>query len=268
MSQKSEGHPLGTLDALAAGASPIHRLDPRAKVLATGLYLVTVASFGRYEVAALVPFALFPAALAALAGLPAGLFLRPILATLPFVLLLGALNPWLDRAPMVNLGPVHLAAGWVSFASILLRTALMVAAGRVLAATTALDGLCLGLEQLGLPPAFTRQVALLHRYTFVLAAETARLRRARAQRAFGKRLSPAGFTSLAGQLLLRAWDRAHRVQAAMVSRGFTGCLPRRAPPRWQGRDLLFTAGWACLFGALRLWNLPDLLGRFLTGGSP
>jgi cobalt/nickel transport system permease protein len=257
----------GTLDGLAAGDSPVHRLDPRAKVLATGLFIVAVASFGRYDVAAMTPFALFPAVLMAAAGLPGGFIARRLLAALPFVLVMGALNPVFDRAPMLALGPLTLSGGWVSFASILLRFTLSVWAALVLVATTSLDGVCMGMEKLGLPRAFTRQVAFLHRYAFVLGEETLRIHRARALRAFGRRLAPAEFASLAGNVLLRAWDRARRIHDAMLSRGFTGHFPARRPLAWRTRDLLFTALWALAFGVLRGWNLPRLLGGLFTGGG-
>lgn len=258
--------PFGALDDLASVASPVHRLDPRAKILATGLFILTVASFGRYEVSALVPFALFPASLMALGGIPAGFILRRVLAALPFVLLLGALNPVLDRAPLLMLGPVGVTGGWVSFASILLRFALTVGSALVLVATTGMDGVCLGLERLGAPRAFAQQVAFLHRYAFVLGSETFRIHRARTLRAFGRKLHPAEFATLAGHLLLRAWDRARRIHVAMLSRGFTGHFPEPRPLAWRRRDLLFTLGWAGVFAALRLWNLPRVLGGLIAGG--
>lgn len=257
----------GTLDDLAQGDSPVHRLDPRAKLLATGLFIVTVASFGRYEVAALAPFALFPAALMALGGIPASFIGKRMLAALPFVLLLGALNPVLDRAPLITLGPMAVSGGWVSFASILLRFALTVGAALVLVATTSMDGVCLGLERLGAPRAFAQQVAFLHRYAFVLGSETFRIHRARTLRAFGKKLAPGEFATLAGHLLLRAWDRARRIHMAMLSRGFTGHFPEPRPLAWKARDLLFTVLCAAAFAALRFWNLPRILGDLLTGGA-
>ena len=256
---------LGTLDGLAAGDSPIHRLDPRAKVLVTGLYILAVASFGRYEVAAMAPFAIYPAVLMALGGIPAGYILRRILAALPFVLLLAALNPVLDRTPM---GPMGLTGGWVSLASILLRFLLTVGTVLVLVATTSFDGVCLGMERLGLPGALSQQVAFLHRYAFVLGSETARIHRARSMRAFGRRVSPGEFATLAGHLLLRAWDRARRIHVAMLSRGFTGHFPARRPLAWGLRDHQFTALWAGLFLVFRCWNVSRLLGDLLTGGRP
>lgn len=255
---------LGALDGFAALDSPVHRLDPRAKVLATMLFILAVASFSRYEVAALVPYALFPAALASLGGIPAGAVLRRAAAAAPFVLLLAAFNPILDRAPMVQLGPLALSGGWVSFASILLRFALTVSAALVLVATTSFDGICAALERLGLPGAFTRQAAFLHRYAFLLGDETLRIHRARTLRANGRRTSLPEFASLAGHLLLRAWDRARRIHVAMESRGFQGHFPVKRERAWGGADMAFLLLWAAFFAALRAWNLPRLLGGLVS----
>ena len=257
---------LGTLEALAGGASPVHSLDPRAKVLAVAGLVVAVASFGRFEVAALLPYALFPAVLLTLGAIPGGYILRRMLAALPFVLALGLLNPVLDRAPMLQLGPVTVSAGWLSLASILVRFALTVGTALLLVATTPFHQVCMALEKLGLPRVFALQLAFLYRYAFVLAAETARLVRARSLRAFGRRLSLGEFTGLAGGLLLRTWDRAQRIHTAMLARAFTGDFQPREPLAWNSRDTLFTLGWLGLFAALRWARLPQLLGQ-LAGGA-
>lgn len=259
---------LGALETLAAGDSPVHRLDPRAKLVATAAFLGAVASFGRYEVAALMPFAAFPAGLAILGRVPAAFLLRRLAAALPFVLLVAIPNPFLDHAPMGTLGPLSITGGWLSLTSLLLRFALMVSATLVLGATTRLDEVCLGLERLGLPPAFTRQVAFLHRYAFVLGGETARVAQAWSLRAFGRKPTPGEFASLAGHLLLRAWDRARRIHAAMLSRGFDGRIPPRPMDAFRRRDLAFTLGSLVLFAALRGFDLPHALGALITGGTP
>ncbi|BDU77073.1 cobalt ECF transporter T component CbiQ [Mesoterricola sediminis] len=261
-------HHFATLDELAHGDSPIHRLDPRAKVAATALFILAVASFPRYAVAALAPYALFPAALAALGGVPAAFLGRRLLAALPFVLCLAAFNPLLDRVPVADLGGAALTGGWASFASILLRFALTVSAAVALAATTGVDGVTRALERLGAPAAFTRQLAFLHRYAFVLGEEAFRLNRARALRAFGRRTSPAEFASLAGHALLRAWDRARRVHVAMLSRGFTGRFPDRRPLAWRPADTAFLAAWAAFFACARVWDLASAAGALILGGRP
>ena len=63
---------------MATGDTAIHRLDPRAKVLATLVFVVTVVSFGKYEVTALVPFLLFPVAMVALGNLPVSYIIKKL----------------------------------------------------------------------------------------------------------------------------------------------------------------------------------------------
>lgn len=257
---------LGTLDALGAGDSPIHRLDPRAKVLATLSYIVAVASFGRYEVSALLPFAFYPVALAALGGIPAAYLAKRVALALPFVLVLGAFNPLLDRQEALRIGGLAISGGWLSFASMALRLMLTVTAAVVLVATTGLDGVCAALERFGLPRVFVMQIGFLHRYAFVLADESGRMLRARELRANGRSLPWREFGVLAGHLLLRTWDRAQRIHQAMLARGFEGHVSWHREVAFRPKDALFLVGWVAGFLALRLVHGPRLLGALLSGG--
>jgi cobalt/nickel transport system permease protein len=259
---------LGTLDALGARDTVLHRLDPRAKVLAVGAFSLAVASFGRYEVSALLPFTLFPVILAVMGEIPLGYLLRRILLALPFVLLLGALNPALDRAPVLGLGPIVITGGWLSYASMVIRLVLTVSAAVTLVAITGMDGVCQALERLGVPRVFTLQIGFLHRYTFVLAEEATRMLRARELRSHGRVLAMREFGPLAGHLLLRTWDRARRIHLAMLARGFEGATHTRTASKFKGKDLLFLAGWCAGFLLLRLVNVPVMLGRLMGGGKP
>lgn len=255
----------GYLDALSAQETPVHRLDPRVKVATTLLFVVAVASFGKYAVLPLLPFALFPVALAAVGGVPFVYLGRRLLLALPFVLLVGAFNPLLDRSRIV-VGPLTLAGGWLSFASILLRFALTVSAALVLVAVTSFHGVCAALERLGLPRPLVTQLLVLYRYVFVLLEEAVRMERARALRSFGRRgggLRIVG--SLLGTLLLRVWGRAERIHMAMLARGFFGTFHFQRPLRLTARDLAFVAGWAALFLAFRLVDVPVALGGLLSG---
>lgn len=254
------------LDLIATRETAVHRLDPRAKVLATLVYVVAVVSYGRYEVSALIPFIIFPAVMVSLGGLPVGFLVRKVLVVLPFALLVGLANPLIDRAPLVELGPVVLSAGWVSFASIVLRSILTVGAALVLVAVTGFTGVCMALERLGMPRVFAVQLLFLYRYIFVLTDEAARTARARELRSFGRRgMGLRPFAALVGNLFLRTWDRAERVYRAMLSRGFRGEFHVRRSHRFGPAELLFTAGWSAVFILFRLVNVPLLLGNLVTG---
>ncbi len=263
---ETAAYDFGYLDALSARESPLHRLDPRAKVLTTLVFAVTIASFGKYAVLPLLPFALFPVSLAAAGGIPFGYLGRRLLLALPFVLLVGAFNPLLDRVP-VPFGPIALAGGWVSFVSILLRFVLTVSAVLVLIGVTSFHGVCAALEKLGLPAPLVTQLLVLYRYLFVLVEEAARMDRARSLRSFGRRgrgLRTAG--ALLGTLLLRTWGRAERIHMAMLSRGFDGVFRFQRPLRFGASGLVFIGGWSTLFLAFRLFDMPEALGRLLAGG--
>ena len=84
---------LRALDSLAARATPLARRDARAKLLVTLCFVVTVLSFDRYRVAALLPLALFPTVLAAQAELPARTLWRTLWLACPFALMVGLANP-------------------------------------------------------------------------------------------------------------------------------------------------------------------------------
>jgi cobalt/nickel transport system permease protein len=256
---------LGTLDTLAGGDSAVHRLDARAKLVTTLVFILVVVSFDRYAISALLPFGLFPLALILLADLPAGYLLKKLLLAAPFALCIGILNPFFDRQILLQLGPLALSGGWISFASILLRFILTVLAALVLIATTGFTGICTALERLGAPRVFVLQLLFLYRYLFVLIAEAQRLVRARALRAFaGRGLGMRVFGQLTGQLLLRTLDRAERIHLAMLCRGFDGEFRLRRPARLGRSEIVFTLGWSAVFIALRLYNFPLLLGRLLT----
>ena len=77
--------------------SPIHRVDPRAKVLATAVFVVCVVSFGKYDVLGLLPFASSPSSSPPRAASRSGFSARLLLIVSPFALVVGVFNPLLDR---------------------------------------------------------------------------------------------------------------------------------------------------------------------------
>lgn len=255
-------------DTLAARDTSLSRVDPRAKIVATLAFLVAVVSFDRYAVPTLLPFALFPVALVSMGEVPWRWLWRKLAMAAPFAILVGIANPVFDRAPIEIMPGVTLAGGWASFASILLRFALTVTAALAVVAGTGMNVLCAGLGALGTPRVFTSQLLFLWRYAFVLGGEGARMATARDAR--GGRGSPtlAVYGSLAGHLLLRAFERAERIHRAMLARGFDGAVHSLRALRWSARDTAFVAGWIAYFALARAVDLPMLLGRLVTGLGP
>ena len=255
---------IGSLDTLATRESFIHRLDPRAKVLTTLVFILCVVSFDKYQVSALLPFAIFPASLLLASRLPPNFLVKKLLYIAPFAFLVGVFNPIFDRQILVHIGPLAVAGGWVSFATIMLRFALTVSAALILIATTSFSGVCLALEKIGAPRAFVLQLLFLHRYLFVLGDEGVRLTRARALRSFNRRgTGLTAYGQLVGQLLLRTIDRAQRIYLAMCCRGFSGEIHLLRSFRFGRQEILFLFGWCSLFILMRIGNLPRMLGKIL-----
>jgi cobalt/nickel transport system permease protein len=254
-------HDLRSLELLARRDTRLARVDPRAKLVTTLAFIVAVVSFDRYTVAALLPFAAYPALLAAMGEVPWRVLARKLAIAAPFAVMVGLFNPLIDTTPQFVLGPVSVSGGWVSFASILLRFALTVGAALVLVAATGLHPLCMALGRLGVPWVFTTQLLFLFRYAFVLGGEASRMSTARLLRANGQPLQLAGYGPLLGHLLLRSFERGQRVHWAMVARGFDGELRGLDPLRWTGRDSAFVLGWCGFFLLARTHDLPQWLGR-------
>jgi len=254
------------MDRLAAGDTVLHRLDPRAKVLVTLIFIGTVISFDKYAVTGMIPLVIFPVVMVSLGNLPSSYIAKKIALLCTFALVVGMFNPLFDRTVLVHLGPVGITGGWISFTSIVIRAILTVGAAVILVGVTGFPAICQAIERLGAPRVFTVQLLFLYRYLFVLTEEGARVSRARELRSFGKKgLGVGSFGPLVGHLLLRTWARAERIHMAMLVRGFSGEFYTRREYHFGCRELLFLCGWSALFITLRLYNLPHLLGTLVTG---
>lgn len=258
---------LGLLDQLSTRDTRIHRIDPRAKVLATAVFLVCVVSFDRYEILGLLPFVIFPLALAAEADLPFDLLGKRLLQASPFAVLVGLFNPIMDQVVVGHVAGFAITAGWVSYLSIILRFMLTTSAALVLIGTTSMNDIATALQRMRVPAIFATQLMFLYRYIFVLAEEIMRMARARGLRSFGKRLDLGSYTQLLGHLLLRTVARAQRIYEAMRCRGFEGTVRTRRTLRFGTSDIVFVLGWSLVFIVFRLFDVVLIIGNLVTGAG-
>lgn len=257
---------LRQLDELAAGGSLIHALHPGVKLLVTLLFLAATASYAKYEFSAMLPLCLYPIVLISLGNVPWRPVLRRLLLGLPFVLFLGVFNPLLDHTPLLQLGPLLVTGGVVSFFSILLRFCLAVLAVLALIATTGIDALCAATRLMRVPQVLVNQFLFTYRYLYVLLEEVGRTVRAYSLRSpENGRIGFRAWGSLVGLLLLRSVDRAQRIHQAMLCRGFDGEIRLVRCFQLRLADVLFLFGWTGFFLLARMVNLPQGLGTLLTG---
>jgi cobalt/nickel transport system permease protein len=251
------------LDRFARADTAIHRLDARAKVLATLVFIVVVASFDKYAVAALLPFFVFPIVLAALGNLPTAFVVKNVAVAIPFALTIGLFNPVFDREGAFEIGSLQISAGWLSCASIVIRAVLTLSAAFILVGVTGFPAVCEALERLGMPKAFVMQLQFLYRYIFVLLEDAGRSARALTLRSSGRPTRLSTVASLIGLLLMRTWQRADRIHMAMLARAYSGEFHKRNICRFGTGETVFVLGWIAAFGVLRWCDASRYLGSLV-----
>ncbi|MFG1418431.1 cobalt ECF transporter T component CbiQ [Xanthobacter albus] len=178
-------------------------------------------------------------------------FLLLLFATLPFTM---------SGQPLFSLGPLTVSDEGVRRAALI---ACKVSAS-VLVMMTLLHGveparLGQALRSLYLPEAVVRLFVLTARYLSLIREEALRLHDAMRMRGFQPRSNGhtwRSYGNLVGMLLVRALDRAQRIEEAMLCRGYNGRFPHLAEPAPALRDW---AGFTAVIGCAAALLLVDRL---------
>lgn len=192
-------------------------VDGRPRLLATLTFvLIAVVTPIRWWPAYFIEAAIVLAAYAS-AGQPWRLLVVRLGAVFPLLLLV---------AGSVVLSQV-LRDGWLLAIQILARATLALTAMITLTVTTPFPSILTALARLRVPATLVAVLTFMYRFTFVLADDLVRMRRAVRARTFRDRpiAQIQRVARLVGLLLLRAFERAERVYAAMCARGWNGTLP-------------------------------------------
>ena len=222
------------------GTSPVHLLPAEVKIVAAFLGVGCVVATPREAFAVFGGYLLLLAAVWTVARIPAGWILRRSVIEAPFVVL-AVLLPVTGGAPHVEwLGLTLSEPGLLGAWNILVKGTLGVLTSLTLAATTPLRDLLLGLQRLHAPALVVTIATLMLRYVDVIVGEARRMRLARISRGHDPRfLWQAGATARGvGSLFVRSYERGERVHLAMLSRGWTGQMPRLSDARTTRRQWL------------------------------
>jgi cobalt/nickel transport system permease protein len=189
--------------------SPVHRAPAAVKLgLTLGLVLLTVAQpVGAWRALGAIGLGLI--GLAAASQVPARFLLVRLLMLEPLALGVAGLA-------------VFQPDGGRIFATMMAKTTLCLVAMLLLSNTTPFAELLGVMRRARVPALLVSTLALMYRYLFVLVDETQRMRRARASRTFrpGRVRAWGTLATVIGQLFVRSTERAERIYAAMVARGW------------------------------------------------
>jgi cobalt/nickel transport system permease protein len=237
-------------------ASPVHRLDPRAKIV--GLVSVTVVAV----TTPLEDWPVFAACAAVLAVVALGARVRVgelwrrARFVLPLVLLAGAFLPFVRHGgEEYALGPltVH-QQGLEVFATVAIKATIGTISAVLLGATTTFPSVLRGLEAMRVPHLLVLIASFMYRYLFVIVEETGRMRSALAARAYRPRtaLQAGALGRMATAMFLRTYSRGERVYLAMLARGYDGRMPQLTPLVLRRADTLFVLGVVAALVPLRV----------------
>lgn len=258
---------LRTLDELALQKTFIHKLNACTKLYTTLIFVVIVTSFSKYEITGLIPLFFYPIALISLGNLPIHYLCKRLLVIAPFIIVIGLFNPLFDHVPVTAVGSLMVTGGWLSFAGITLKLMLTITAALLLVATTGINPICSALIKLGAPKPIVIQILFMYRYIHVLLEEFLTTLQAYHQRSLrNDGVHYKAWGSLLGQLLLRTMARAQRIYQAMLCRGYDGHIGISTAMVWTTQDKLFLFFWPVFFLFCRFINIPQALGKLLTGG--
>jgi len=214
------------------GHSPLHRAPAHLKIVGLVVVMLLVVATPREWFPVFAAYAAGLLGLAATARVPAGYLGKRMLIETPFVVF-AVLIPFIAHGPRVSLSIAGLGLsvsepGLLSAWGLLAKGTIGVFCGVLLAATTEPHDLLRGLERLRLPQQLVQIMAFMIRYLDVVTAEMQRMAVARASRGFTAR-NPKHWPVVAksvGALFIRSFERGERVHLAMLSRGYTGRMPR------------------------------------------
>ncbi len=229
----------------AAPKPLLDRLDARVRIVATVAVVIAILAVRSPTIlAGALPIA-FAAALAS------GVTPRDLGARLAHVE--GFLIVLAIMLPLTVPGPTEIAFGSLALSKpgidravlVLLRVNLAATAILILLAGLEPVRLGHGLARLGMPAKLVHVLLFTARWVSLVREEARRLHDAMRTRAFRATTSRHGLRTLAhfvGQLLVRAFERAERVDEAMRCRAFAGRFALVAEERVMVHDVVFAVG--------------------------
>ncbi len=232
------------IDQHASLESPIHRLDPRAKIIA---FLALIFSFVFLEEIQLALVGLGISVLIMLASkLPAKfiahrikwvlLFLFPLLFILPLTT---------EGTAMFSIAGFSFTYEGLEYASLILTrgTAAIILAA-VMLGSMRFDTTIKALYMLKVPSTLVQMLMFTYRYIFVIIDEFQMMWKAVAAKGFRLKTSKYGLSilgNLIGMLILKSYDRAERVYQSMVAKGYTGNPATLATFDMKAKDYIISA---------------------------
>lgn len=219
--------------------SPVHRLDPRIKLvfaLAIIIYVVSLPRIDDKNMGRLFAIEAYLMLLVLAAGLDLRYFFLRILAILPFGLGIALIQPFLRPAFIENYTPypldlplgLSITYEGLAFGSTLLAKFLVcITAVILLSSTTRLRDMVAAADRIGIPREFTLLLSMMVRYLFLFWAVLKRIRIAQQTRLFDiwNRDVPRKWVieqvgNSISSIFIRSYEQGEKTYISMLCRGY------------------------------------------------
>jgi len=252
-------------EAFSSGSSPLHRLDPRAKLLSAAIVAFSFASLQTIT-AGFAAFA-FSLWLTGLAWLPFFQVAKRLALVNGFILFLWIVLPFsAPGEPVFSLWRLQATSEGIHLAGLItLKSNAVLLIIISLVATTPVPVLGQALSSLKVPEKFAFLLLLSYRYLNVIQEEYGRLRTAAKVRCFRPATSLhtyRTFAHLVAMVFIKSFERGKRVHEAMLLRGFTGRFHTLQELQFCARDVYLGLALSAAALGLLLLDL-HLLGRMV-----
>ena len=249
------------IDRYAGMDSPIHRIEPRIKVISFGVLIVSAVFAGTVQAALL--FLVVAAALLLASRLPVRFILARVKVISVFVIPILILMPFtVTGTPVFSLGPLVASAEGISFAVLVtIRSVAAIVLVVTMLGTQRFDTTLKALALLRVPGIIIQMLLFTYRYIYVMIDEFLRIWSSMRAKGYKFRFSRHGLSmigNLIGMLLIKSYERAERVYQAMIAKGYTGKPVSFSSFRVTVPDGLFCAAVVVLAVALPIVSLEFL----------
>lgn len=219
------------IDKYADLDSFIHRIDPRAKIIAFFIFILFIVLTNPTAYLSFLLYSLLILILLFISRIPISFIFKKSLVVIPFVLLISIFIPFIKGRDGLTL-----------FCGIAMKSYLSILSMILLTSSTKFTNFLKGLEGLKIPKIFIMIISFMYRYLFLMVDEVQRMQRAKESRTFGKisrRRTIKTLSNIVGVLFVRSYERAERVYLAMCSRGFEGEVKTIDNLKIKPFDILF-----------------------------
>jgi len=212
-------------EGFVSGSSVIHRFDPRGKTIVAAAFSILVATSDRFV--ALIPALILALCIVLLARLPLKKVFSRLLLLNGLILLLWIFLPFtFEGRPLYSIGPLTATREGVIYSFLItIRSNAIILSFMALVATMSVFTMGRAMRHLYVPTKIIHLLSFSYRYIHVIHMEYRRLTNAIKIRGFNPSTNLHTYRTyafLVGMLLVKSHDRAKRVRAAMLCRGFSG----------------------------------------------